>query len=144
MVTRGSIVCKLLASLMTRAGLSHIITVDLWQREIQGFFDVPIDNLRAMSFLIKYIQHSVSKPQLAYEWYDPTYQTNTKWLKSFLFWFSIKCASKNGKAWGGFFYSCKQLDLKIISCKKSPHQAFPFLLAHLLDSGFIFFIAKFS
>jgi len=67
MVTRGSIVCKLLATLMTRAGLSHVITVDLWQREIQGFFDVPIDNLRAMPFLIKYIQHSVSKPELAYE-----------------------------------------------------------------------------
>jgi len=61
MVTRGSIVCKLLASLMTRAGLSHIITVDLWQKEIQGFFDCPVDNLRAQSFLLKYIQHSVSK-----------------------------------------------------------------------------------
>jgi phosphoribosylpyrophosphate synthetase len=61
MVTRGSIVCKLLASLMTRAGLSHIITVDLWQREIQGFFDCPVDNLRAQSFLLKYIQHSVSE-----------------------------------------------------------------------------------
>ena len=61
MVTRGSIVCKLLASLMTKAGLSHIITVDLWQKEIQGFFDCPVDNLRAQSFLIKYIQHSVSK-----------------------------------------------------------------------------------
>ena len=65
MVTRGSIVCKLLASLMTRAGLSHIITVDLWQREIQGFFDCPVDNLRAQSFLLKYIQHSVSKPKSA-------------------------------------------------------------------------------
>ena len=71
MVTRGSIVCKLLATLMTRAGLSHIITVDLWQREIQGFFDCPIDNLRAQSFLLKYIQHSVSKRELALKSDDP-------------------------------------------------------------------------
>lgn len=59
MVTRGSIVCKLLASLMAKAGITHLITVDLRQKEIQGFFDFPVDNLKASPFLLKYIQHSV-------------------------------------------------------------------------------------
>ena len=40
-------------------GLHHIITMDLHQKEIQGFFDVPIDNLRGSPFLIKYIQDQV-------------------------------------------------------------------------------------
>jgi len=34
--------------------------MDLHQKEIQGFFDVPIDNLRGSPFLIQYIQDQVS------------------------------------------------------------------------------------
>uniref|UniRef100_A0A3Q2NU58 Phosphoribosyl pyrophosphate synthetase associated protein 1 n=1 Tax=Fundulus heteroclitus TaxID=8078 RepID=A0A3Q2NU58_FUNHE len=56
---RGSIVCKLLASMLAKAGLTHIITMDLHQKEIQGFFNFPIDNLRASPFLIQYIQEEV-------------------------------------------------------------------------------------
>uniref|UniRef100_A0A3Q3WH60 Ribose-phosphate pyrophosphokinase N-terminal domain-containing protein n=1 Tax=Mola mola TaxID=94237 RepID=A0A3Q3WH60_MOLML len=59
---RGSIVCKLLASMLTKAGLTHIITMDLHQKEIQGFFSIPVDNLRASPFLIQYIQEEV-RPQ---------------------------------------------------------------------------------
>ncbi|KAG7242366.1 hypothetical protein INR49_023495, partial [Caranx melampygus] len=44
---RGSIVCKLLSSMLAKAGLTHIITMDLHQKEIQGFFSFPVDNLRA-------------------------------------------------------------------------------------------------
>ncbi|XP_062853916.1 phosphoribosyl pyrophosphate synthase-associated protein 1-like isoform X2 [Trichomycterus rosablanca] len=53
---RGSIVCKLLASMLAKAGLTHIITMDLHQKEIQGFFNFPVDNLRASPFLLQYIQ----------------------------------------------------------------------------------------
>uniref|UniRef100_A0A8L0DVR7 Solute carrier family 5 member 10 n=1 Tax=Oncorhynchus mykiss TaxID=8022 RepID=A0A8L0DVR7_ONCMY len=56
---RGSIVCKLIASLMCRAGLTHLITVDLHQKEIQGFFNIPVDNLRASPFLLQYIQEEI-------------------------------------------------------------------------------------
>ncbi|KAK1799025.1 hypothetical protein P4O66_007300, partial [Electrophorus voltai] len=56
---RGSIVCKLLASMLAKAGLSHIITMDLHQKEIQGFFSFPVDNLRASPFLTQYIQEEV-------------------------------------------------------------------------------------
>ncbi|CAH1964905.1 unnamed protein product [Acanthoscelides obtectus] len=56
---RGSIVTKLLAQMMVKSGLSHIITMDLYQKEIQGFFDCPVDNLRASPFLLQYIQESI-------------------------------------------------------------------------------------
>ncbi|XP_018493667.1 phosphoribosyl pyrophosphate synthase-associated protein 2 [Galendromus occidentalis] len=52
---RGCIVSKLLAQMMVKAGLTHVITMDLHQKEIQGFFDIPVDNLRASPFLLQYI-----------------------------------------------------------------------------------------
>lgn len=58
---RGCIVSKLLAKMMCKSGLTHLITMDLHQKEIQGFFDCPVDNLRASPFLLQYIQESVSK-----------------------------------------------------------------------------------
>uniref|UniRef100_A0A669BNK6 Phosphoribosyl pyrophosphate synthetase associated protein 1 n=1 Tax=Oreochromis niloticus TaxID=8128 RepID=A0A669BNK6_ORENI len=39
--------------------LTHIITMDLHQKEIQGFFNFPVDNLRASPFLIQYIQEEI-------------------------------------------------------------------------------------
>ncbi|KAI5698001.1 hypothetical protein M8J76_011641 [Diaphorina citri] len=56
---RGCIVSKLLAKMMCTSGLKHIITMDLHQKEIQGFFDCPVDNLRASPFLLQYIQDSI-------------------------------------------------------------------------------------
>ncbi|XP_020506326.1 phosphoribosyl pyrophosphate synthase-associated protein 2 isoform X2 [Labrus bergylta] len=56
---RGSIVSKLLASMLAKAGITHIITMDLHQKEIQGFFSFPVDNLRASPFLIQYIQEEI-------------------------------------------------------------------------------------
>lgn len=41
------------------AGFNHIITMDLHQKEIQGFFNCPVDNLRASPFLIQYIVEKV-------------------------------------------------------------------------------------
>lgn len=43
-------------------GLTHLITMDLHQKEIQGFFNIPVDNLRASPFLLQYIQEEVRKP----------------------------------------------------------------------------------
>ena len=53
---RGAIPSKLLAKLICRAGFTHIVTVDLHHREIQGFFDIPVENLRASPFLISHVQ----------------------------------------------------------------------------------------
>ncbi|KAF8560698.1 hypothetical protein P879_07306 [Paragonimus westermani] len=56
---RGPITCKLLAKMLCASGINHMITLDLHSKEIQGFFDVPVDNLRASPFLIKYIETCV-------------------------------------------------------------------------------------
>ncbi|XP_062507819.1 phosphoribosyl pyrophosphate synthase-associated protein 1-like isoform X2 [Corticium candelabrum] len=56
---RGAIPCKLLAQMMKRSGVNHVITMDLHQKEIQGFFDFPIDNLRASPFLLQYIREKI-------------------------------------------------------------------------------------
>lgn len=42
------------------AGASRFITMDLYRKEIQGFFQVPVDNLRASPFLLSYIKEHVS------------------------------------------------------------------------------------
>lgn len=59
MKKRGCIVSKLMAQMLTRSGMTHLITMDLHQKEIQGFFDMPVDNLRASPFLINYIQTKI-------------------------------------------------------------------------------------
>lgn len=59
MKKRGCIVSKLVAKMLVKAGMTHLITMDLHQKEIQGFFDVPVDNLRASPFLINYIENKV-------------------------------------------------------------------------------------
>lgn len=52
-------VCLLWFSFLCFTGFSHIITMDLHQKEVQGFFDCPVDNLRASDFLIQYVKESV-------------------------------------------------------------------------------------
>lgn len=47
-------------NLLIFEGLTHLITMDLHQKEIQGFFNIPVDNLRASPFLLQYIQEEVS------------------------------------------------------------------------------------
>ncbi|NOX46294.1 MAG: ribose-phosphate pyrophosphokinase [Chlorobi bacterium] len=53
---RVSIASKLIANLLTAAGVKRIITLDLHADQIQGFFDVPVDHVYASSIFIPYIQ----------------------------------------------------------------------------------------
>lgn len=48
------IVAKLVANLLTTAGADRILTMDLHAGQIQGFFDVPVDNLKAAPILTRY------------------------------------------------------------------------------------------
>lgn len=56
--TRGRepISAKLVADLLTRAGASRVITMDLHAGQIQGFFDIPLDNLLGVPILSDYIE----------------------------------------------------------------------------------------
>ncbi|MDE6716177.1 MAG: ribose-phosphate pyrophosphokinase, partial [Muribaculaceae bacterium] len=53
---RVSIAAKLVADLLSVAGITRLITMDLHADQIQGFFDVPVDHLYASSVFIPYIQ----------------------------------------------------------------------------------------
>ena len=53
---RVSIGSKLVANLLTAAGVDRIITLDLHADQIQGFFDIPVDALYASSLFIDHIQ----------------------------------------------------------------------------------------
>lgn len=53
---RVSIGAKLVADLLSVAGVDRIITFDLHADQIQGFFDVPVDHLYASTVIIPYIQ----------------------------------------------------------------------------------------
>jgi ribose-phosphate pyrophosphokinase len=54
---RVPISAKLVADLLTTAGANRIITMDLHAGQIQGFFDIPVDNLFAAPIIIDYMKH---------------------------------------------------------------------------------------
>ncbi len=57
---RAPITAKLVADLLTKAGANRVISVDLHAGQIQGFFNIPVDNLYATPLLLEYIKHSYS------------------------------------------------------------------------------------
>jgi ribose-phosphate pyrophosphokinase len=54
---RVPITAKLVANLLTTAGVSRVLCADLHAGQIQGYFDIPVDNLFAMPVLIEYFKH---------------------------------------------------------------------------------------
>jgi ribose-phosphate pyrophosphokinase len=55
---RVPISAKLVADMLTVAGANRIITMDLHAGQIQGFFDIPVDNIFAAPVLIDYIRNN--------------------------------------------------------------------------------------
>lgn len=53
---RVPISAKLVANLITRAGADRVLTMDLHSPQIQGFFDVPVDNLYAAPVLNEFVE----------------------------------------------------------------------------------------
>ena len=53
---RVSIAAKLVADLLSTAGIDRLITMDLHADQIQGFFNVPVDHLYASSIFIPYLE----------------------------------------------------------------------------------------
>ena len=51
---RQPITAKLVANLIEAAGATRVMTMDLHATQIQGFFDIPIDDFRAMPIIAKY------------------------------------------------------------------------------------------
>ena len=61
---RTSISAKVVANLLTNAGASRVVTVDLHAGQIQGFFDMPVDNLFTTPLFAKYIKRKFKNKNL--------------------------------------------------------------------------------
>ena len=59
---RVPITAKLVANLLTSAGVDRVLTMDLHAPQIQGFFDIPVDHLYAKPALIGHIRERVGDP----------------------------------------------------------------------------------
>ncbi|WP_085536489.1 ribose-phosphate pyrophosphokinase [Massilibacteroides vaginae] len=57
---RVSIGAKLIADMLSTAGINRLITMDLHADQIQGFFNVPVDHLYASSVFLDYINSSLN------------------------------------------------------------------------------------
>lgn len=53
---REPITAKLVADLLTTAGVNRVMSIDLHQGQIQGFFDIPVDHLTALPILADYFK----------------------------------------------------------------------------------------
>ena len=61
---RTPISAKLVANLITEAGASRVLTVDLHAGQIQGFFDIPTDNLYAQPVMVRDIRDYLDNEKL--------------------------------------------------------------------------------
>ncbi|NVO16784.1 MAG: ribose-phosphate pyrophosphokinase [Rhodoplanes sp.] len=62
---RTPISAKLVANLITRAGADRVLTVDLHAGQLQGFFDIPTDNLYASPVMVRDIKERFELSKLA-------------------------------------------------------------------------------
>lgn len=67
---RVPITAKLVANLLTAAGASRLLAMDLHAQQIQGFFDIPVDHLFAAPVIVKYLR-SRNLPKLVVVSPDP-------------------------------------------------------------------------
>ena len=61
---RTSISAKVVANLISNAGATRVVTVDLHAGQIQGFFDMPVDNLYTAPLFAKYIKKNLGSKKL--------------------------------------------------------------------------------
>jgi ribose-phosphate pyrophosphokinase len=57
--SRSPISAKLVANLITRAGADRVMTLDLHAGQIQGFFDIPTDNLWSAPLMVRHIKETL-------------------------------------------------------------------------------------
>ena len=61
---RTSISAKLVSNLITKAGADRVVTVDLHAGQIQGFFDIPVDNLFATPIFSRHVKKKIKGKNL--------------------------------------------------------------------------------
>jgi len=61
--SRDPISAKLVANMLTASGADRVLTMDLHASQIQGFFDIPVDNLHAVPIFVKYFMEKFEHPE---------------------------------------------------------------------------------
>jgi len=63
-VPRTSISAKLVSNLITKAGADRVVTLDLHSGQIQGFFDIPVDNLFCTPIFVRHVNKNINKKNI--------------------------------------------------------------------------------
>ncbi len=63
-VPRTSISAKLVSNLITNSGADRVVTLDLHSGQIQGFFDIPVDNLFATPIFARHIKRKIKTKKM--------------------------------------------------------------------------------
>jgi ribose-phosphate pyrophosphokinase len=61
---RTPITAKLVADLITTAGVDRVVTIDLHAGQIQGFFNIPVDNLYAAPVILTYLKNRFNSDEV--------------------------------------------------------------------------------
>ena len=73
--SRVPIAAKLVANMLVASGVDRVLTMDLHAEQIQGFFDIPVDNIYALPILLDDIKKQLdASPGLDLQSLDPTKQ----------------------------------------------------------------------
>ncbi|MBF0470243.1 MAG: ribose-phosphate diphosphokinase [Gammaproteobacteria bacterium] len=62
--SRVAITAKVVANMLVGVGINHLLTIDLHADQIQGFFDIPVDNVYASPLLLSEIWRNPEKNQM--------------------------------------------------------------------------------
>ncbi|EGG22551.1 phosphoribosyl pyrophosphate synthetase [Cavenderia fasciculata] len=57
--SRSPITCKLVANMIEMSGITRVITLDLHSSQIQGFFNIPVENVCSDQLFVKYIRKRI-------------------------------------------------------------------------------------
>ena len=63
-VPRTSISAKLVSNLITKAGADRVVTLDLHAGQVQGFFDIPVDNLFCTPIFVRHVNKNINKKNI--------------------------------------------------------------------------------
>ena len=83
-VPRTSISAKLVSNLITKAGADRVVTIDLHAGQIQGFFDIPVDNLFATPIFARHIKKKIKSKNIICVSPDVGGVARTRGLSKFL------------------------------------------------------------
>ena len=59
--SRSPITAKLIANMLTQSGIDRLVVMDLHSSQIQGFFDIPVDNIYSVNIVLEYFNENIFK-----------------------------------------------------------------------------------